>query len=168
MTDHLTQEKRSWNMGLIRSKHSKPEVIIRSLLHRSGIRFRINNKKLPGCPDVVILKYSTIVFVHGCFWHRHQNCKKATFPKTNIQYWDEKFKKNSKRDGSVKDSLEKIGWNVIVIWECEILKNPNLVLKSLLNNMEVNERGSYYSTLKKDEILKVAEKRSKYLISRKR
>lgn len=83
--DHLSKKKRSWNMSRIKSKHTKPEMVIRSFLHREGFRFRLHSKKLPGTPDIVLKKYKTVIFCHGCFWHQHKNCKKATVPKTKIK-----------------------------------------------------------------------------------
>ncbi|MBU0676720.1 MAG: very short patch repair endonuclease [Verrucomicrobia bacterium] len=94
MVDHLTPEKRSWNMSRIRGKNTKPELIVRSLLHRMGYRFTVNgplNKKLPGKPDIVLPKYRTVIFVHGCFWHRHRGCKGSTTPSTRREFWKEKL-----------------------------------------------------------------------------
>ena len=121
MTDHLTKDKRSWNMSRIRSRHTKPELILRSLLHRSGFRFRINYNKLPGSPDIVLPKYKTVIFVHGCFWHRHPNCSKATTPNTNRPYWKKKFDKNVSRDIEIRKELKRLKWRIIVVWECEVM-----------------------------------------------
>jgi len=115
MTDHLTKDKRSWNMSRIRSRHTKPELILRSLLHRSGFRFRINYNKLPGSPDIVLPKYKTVIFVHGCFWHRHPNCSKATTPNTNRPYWKKKFDKNVSRDIEISYIPARCGWQSIVL-----------------------------------------------------
>ncbi len=150
---------------MIKNKHSKPEVIIRSLLHRKGIRFRINANKLPGNPDIVISKYQTIILVHGCFWHRHENCKKATFPKTNEIYWHDKFRKNKERDKYVKKSLEKLNWKIIVLWECDILRNPCEVINKVLKVLDVPNGYCYDDDISKVKIIKVAEKRSKYLMA---
>ena len=119
MTDHLTTEQRSWNMSRIKSKHTKPEIIIRSLLHKMGLRFRLHRKDLPGKPDIVLQKYNTVIFCHGCFWHQHENCVRATIPKTNTPYWKSKFQRNVIRFEQVQSDLIKKGWKVIVIWECE-------------------------------------------------
>ncbi|HUV50351.1 MAG TPA: very short patch repair endonuclease [Anaerolineae bacterium] len=124
--DTLTLEKRSWNMGRIRSKDTKPEKAVRSLLHKSGYRFRIHRKDLPGKPDIVLPKFKTVIFVHGCFWHRHDGCEYAYTPKSRQEFWKAKFKGNIKRDQKNRDELERLGWKVIVIWECEI-KNLTLV-----------------------------------------
>ncbi|MCU7492383.1 MAG: DNA mismatch endonuclease Vsr [Ignavibacteria bacterium] len=122
MADHLSKEKRSWNMSRIRSKNSKPELIVRSFLHKQGFRFRLYSAVLPGKPDLVLSKYKTVIFIQGCFWHRHPNCSRATMPKSNIIYWRKKFESNQQRDKSVKRSLEKLGWKVITVWECELTR----------------------------------------------
>ena len=119
MIDYLTKEKRSWNMAQIRSKNTKPELIVRSLLHRIGYRFRLHRKDLPGKPDIVLPKYRTVIFVHGCFWHRHKGCKRCTMPKTNRDYWLEKFSHNIVKDGEYIRKLENDGWKVLIVWECE-------------------------------------------------
>ena len=124
--DTLTLEKRSWNMGRICSKDTKPEKAVRSLLHKSGYRFRIHRKDLPGKPDIVLPKFKTVIFVHGCFWHRHEGCKYAYTPKSHQEFWQAKFKGNIKRDKKNRDELERLGWKVTVIWECEI-KNLTFV-----------------------------------------
>lgn len=119
MVDHLTREKRSWNMSRIRSKNTKPEIIVRSLLHRMGYRFRLHRKDLPGKPDIVLTKYKTVIFVHGCFWHRHKGCKRCTTPSTNKDYWLKKFERNIANDRMYKKAIKKDGWKVIIVWECE-------------------------------------------------
>lgn len=120
MTDHLTKERRSWNMSRIKAKDTKPEIAVRSLLHRMGFRFRLHDKKLPGKPDIVLKKYKTVIFVHGCFWHRHTGCKDATMPKSNREFWENKFAANVKRFEYVSQQIKDIGWNVAVVWECEM------------------------------------------------
>ena len=119
MVDHLTKEKRSWNMSRIRSKNTKPEMVVRSLLHRMGYRFRLHRKDLVGKPDIVLPKYKTVIFVHGCFWHRHKGCKRCTTPSSNQGYWSKKFKRNIAQDKKNKKLLNEIKWKVIVVWECE-------------------------------------------------
>ena len=109
-------------MSRIRGKDTKPEKIVRSVLHKDGYRFRLNRKDLPGKPDIVLPKYQSVVFVHGCFWHRHPRCKYAYNPKSRIKFWQMKFSENVKRDKLVRKELRKMGWKVIVVWECE-LKN---------------------------------------------
>lgn len=123
-------------MSRIRSKDTKPEKIIRSILHKQGFRFRINRKDLPGKPDIVLPKYKTVIFVHGCFWHRHEGCKYAYTPKSNADFWNKKFSSNLQRDKNIQNKLRKSGWRVLTIWECEIKeieKTPEL-LDSLLKN----------------------------------
>lgn len=120
MTDSLTKEHRSWNMSRIRSTNSKPEIVVRSLLHRMGYRFRLHRKDLPGKPDIVLPKYRTVIFVHGCFWHRHEGCRKAYQPKSRRNFWEEKFRQNKARDKKNLNFLEEKDWNVLVVWECEL------------------------------------------------
>ncbi len=133
MADRISKKKRSWNMRQIKGSNTKPEILVRSVLHRAGFRFTVNgpkNKTLPGRPDIVLPKYRTVIFVHGCFWHRHENCKRATTPKSNKKFWLEKFEKNVDRDKKNVIELQKLGWNVITIWECE-LKEQEKVLDSV-------------------------------------
>lgn len=135
--DHLTPEKRSWNMSRIKGKNTKPELLVRSLLHRAGYRFTVNgpkNKSLPGKPDIVLPKYKTVIFVHGCYWHRHPGCKGATTPKTNTEFWAAKFDRNVSNDQKNRAALKHRGWNVIVIWECQ-LKKPEQVLSTLTRKL---------------------------------
>lgn len=124
--DIISKEKRSWNMSRIRSKDTKPEKIVRSLLHRMGYRFRLHVKDLPGKPDIVLPKYKTVIFVHGCFWHRHKGCKYAYTPKSRIEFWEKKFADNIARFKIVKNELTHLKWKVVVIWECEIKSNEKL------------------------------------------
>jgi len=107
-------------MSRINGSDTKPEIAVRSFLHRQGLRFRVNDKKLPGKPDIVLKKYSTVVFVDGCFWHRHPSCRFAYTPKSRIKFWNGKFEKNIERDKNVNKLLKKLSWNIIRIWECEI------------------------------------------------
>jgi DNA mismatch endonuclease (patch repair protein) len=130
LTDTLSKAKRSWNMSRVRNKDTNPEILVRSLLHRSGFRFRLYNTKLPGKPDIVLAKYKTAVFVHGCFWHRHVGCSDATTPKTRTGFWRKKFESNIERDQRAVAALRKLNWNVIVVWECE-LKNPDNLSEKL-------------------------------------
>lgn len=118
--DKLTPEHRSWNMSRIKSGNTKPELIVRSILHRMGFRFRLHRKDLPGKPDIVLPKYKTVIFVHGCFWHRHEGCKYAYTPKSRVDFWEAKFKANMKRDIEVKKQLDELNWHFFVIWECEL------------------------------------------------
>ncbi|MDX5933161.1 very short patch repair endonuclease [Acidithiobacillus thiooxidans] len=130
MTDSLSKAKRSWNMSRIRSKDTKPELLVRSLLHCDGYRFRIHKSGLPGKPDIVLAKHKTVVFVHGCFWHRHNGCSDATTPKTRTVFWKNKFEENMARDKRTVAALIALNWNVVIVWECE-LKNPNELLERL-------------------------------------
>ena len=118
--DTLTKEKRSWNMSRIKSKDTKPEIWVRSKLHTAGYRFRLHVKGLPGKPDIVLPKYNTIIFVNGCFWHRHKGCKYAYKPKTRVDFWNQKLNRNIKRQDEVIKELRDLEWKVLVIWECEV------------------------------------------------
>ncbi len=118
--DALTPEHRSWNMGRIRSVNTKPELVVRSLLHRLGFRFRLHRKDLPGRPDIVLPKYKTVVLVHGCFWHRHPGCRLTTNPGTRTEFWNSKFEANVRRDISARTALQSLGWKVVVVWQCEL------------------------------------------------
>lgn len=126
--DTLSSEKRSWNMSRIRGANTKPEIIVRSMLHRMGYRFRITDKALPGKPDIVLPKYRSVIFVHGCFWHRHPACKYAYTPKSRIDFWSRKFDENVTRDKNILLLLKNADWLPIVVWECEIKHNADAVL----------------------------------------
>ena len=121
MTDIYSKEKRSALMAKVRAKNTRPERTVRSWLHRQGYRFRLHHKDLPGKPDIVLPKYHAVIFVHGCFWHRHQGCRKASTPTTNASMWAEKFRQNMDRDQRKQQELEQLGWRVIVLWQCEIM-----------------------------------------------
>jgi DNA mismatch endonuclease (patch repair protein) len=129
--DHLEKEKRSWNMSRIHSKNTGPEMVFRKLIHRAGFRYRLYVKILPGKPDLVLKKYKTVVFIHGCFWHKHENCRRGNKPKSNNEYWDAKLARNVERDAENVRLLESEGWHVLIIWECE-LKDLDSVLKKFL------------------------------------
>lgn len=120
MVDRISRDHRSWNMSRIRSTDTKPEISVRSLLHRLDFRFQLHVRKLPGRPDIVLSKYRTVVFVHGCFWHRHEGCKYAYTPKTRRAFWLKKFRNNIRRHIQVSAELEELGWQVVVVWECEV------------------------------------------------
>jgi len=123
--DTISKERRSWVMSRIRGKDTKPEMLVRSFLHRNGFRFRLHVKSLPGHPDIVLPKYKTVIEVRGCFWHRHPGCKVATTPSTNVGFWQEKFRKNVERDKTNEAHIKKMGWKYIIIWTCQIC-NPNM------------------------------------------
>ncbi len=120
MPDNLTLAQRRKNMQAIRSKNTQPERLLRTALHISGFRFRLYNSKLPGKPDIVLSKYHSVVFVNGCFWHRHKGCKRCTTPKTNQNYWLNKFQHTVIRDKVNQKELITQGWHVFVIWECSV------------------------------------------------
>lgn len=130
--DRLSRGHRSWNMSRIKSRDTSPELKVRSVLHSSGYRFRLHRKDLPGKPDIVLPKYRTVIFVHGCFWHRHLDCKYAYTPKSNIEFWEKKFTANIQRDLRSKRLLQEQGWTVIVVWECQV--NNQEILGSYLTN----------------------------------
>lgn len=119
MNDRLSKERRSWNMSRIKDKDTGPERTVRSLLHRMGYRFRLHQKNLQGRPDIVLPKYSAVVFVHGCFWHRHRGCKNCTTPTNNQNFWLEKLEGNASRDKRHAAALRQSGWRVLTVWECE-------------------------------------------------
>ena len=129
---HKVSVQRSRNMSAIKSKNTKPEIAVRKLLHSMGYRFRLHRKDLPGSPDIVLPKYKTVIFVHGCFWHRHENCKYASIPKTRKEFWENKFRANVKRDLEIQEKIKIMGWKYVVIWECEI-KNKSIFEKNFNN-----------------------------------
>ena len=120
--DKHSKEVRSYNMSRIRSTNSKPETMVRKFLFSKGLRYRKNVKTLLGKPDIVLKKYKTVVFVNGCFWHGHENCKYFVMPKSNTDFWTEKISRNIARDSATYQALTQLGWNVIVVWECELKK----------------------------------------------
>jgi DNA mismatch endonuclease (patch repair protein) len=122
MVDRIDKNNRSSLMAKIGSKDTKPELWLRSMLHRKGYRFRLHSKQLPGSPDIVLSKYRVALFVNGCFWHQHQNCKVAHMPKTRTAFWENKFSRNEKRDQKVLYQLKCLGWRSAVIWECGLKK----------------------------------------------
>lgn len=118
MADIKSPAERSKNMAAIKGKDTKPEMIVRRFLHREGFRFRLHRKDLPGKPDIVLPKYRTVIFVHGCFWHRHDGCRFATMPATRQDFWRAKFERTKERDQNVLQSLLENSWRVIILWEC--------------------------------------------------
>lgn len=120
MADFLSPSERSQRMARIRSSNTSPELALRRELHRLGLRFTLDNKKLVGKPDLVFPRHRAIVFVHGCFWHRHQGCNICTTPKSNTSFWQEKFDRNVARDARVSAQLDAMGWRVLIAWECEL------------------------------------------------
>jgi len=122
MVDNTDPITRSRVMSRIRGYDTTPEKVVRSLLHRAGFRFRLHGKDLPGSPDIALPKWHAVVFVHGCFWHRHRNCPKAYTPKSNVRFWTEKFEANVARDLRKSRELKRLGWRVFVVWECRSSK----------------------------------------------
>jgi len=123
MTDVHDKETRSYNMSQIRSKGTKPEILVRKYLFRKGFRYRLNVKNLPGTPDIVLAKYKTAIFIHGCFWHGHEDCKYSVIPKTREEWWLQKIAHNKSLDVENLAKLKEKGWNVLVIFECELKKD---------------------------------------------
>ena len=132
MTDIFSKERRSEIMSKIKSKDTKPEIILRKRLFASGFRYRINCKRLPGKPDIVLPKYKTVIFVHGCFWHGHINCKDSHLPKSNTDFWQAKINGNTLRDNRNTELLRQLGYKVIIVWECEMAATQ---MNDLLNNI---------------------------------
>lgn len=139
MADNHSKEVRSMNMSHIRSTDSKPEEIVRKFLFSQGFRYRKNVRKLPGCPDIVLAKYRTVIFVNGCFWHKH-NCPRFVWPSSNQDYWKTKIQRNVERDCRNQRELQNVGWNVLVVWECELKravreKRLNELVNEIKNNI---------------------------------
>lgn len=120
MSDVHSPKVRSYNMSCIHAKDTKPEELVRKYLFSKGFRYRKNDARLPGKPDIVLPKYKTVIFVNGCFWHKHEGCRYFVWSKNNAEFWKEKIEKNATRDSRNYDLLQRAGWNVIVIWECEL------------------------------------------------
>ena len=151
MADTMTREQRHRCMSHIKGKNTKPERIVRSWLWRQGYRYRLNVKRLPGCPDIVLPKYSTAIFVNGCVWHAHEGCDKYRMPKTNIDFWTAKFQNNKARDERNYQLLHKMGWYVLVVWECQLMndcRNTLIALSRRLSEifLETNNAKIYTST----------------------
>ncbi len=140
MSDIFSFQKRSDIMSKIGGKNTKPEILVRKFLFSKGFRYRINVKTLPGKPDIVLPKYKTVIFINGCFWHGH-NCKKGKLPSSNIDFWRKKISNNKSRDDKNSDLLIKLGWKVIIIWQCEIsnVNNREIRLEFLLEELRFHE-----------------------------
>jgi DNA mismatch endonuclease, patch repair protein len=134
MADVHSAAIRSYNMSRIKGKDTKPEMLVRKFLHAQGFRYRLHDKKLPGKPDIVLPKYRTVIFVHGCFWHGHKDCRKASIPKTRTMWWRSKISATMQNDSTAVLRLLKGGWQVIEIWECE------LSLKSIANAFQIIQK----------------------------
>ena len=137
--DTLTKIQRSWNMSRIKGSNTGPERIVRSILHRMGCRFRLHRKDLPGKPDITLPKHKTVVFVHGCFWHRHKGCKDATMPKTRRLFWENKLQGNAARDRVNYRSIRYLGWRIIIVWGCET-ENPARLTSRLSRLLSAENR----------------------------
>lgn len=135
MADSLTPDKRSWNMSHIHAKDTSIELKVRRFLFSQGFRYRKNVSSLPGKPDMVLPKYHAVVFIHGCFWHRHEGCKRATTPKSRQEYWLPKFERNVANDRKHCEELKQMGWRPIVIWECEVNKHFEETMNRLVNEI---------------------------------
>lgn len=136
MADRISKEKRSWNMSRIKGKDTALEVSVRSCLFKKGFRFRKNVKTLPGKPDIVLPKYKTVIFINGCFWHHHENCKYAVTPKTNADFWEAKFERNRLNDEKNRELLEGMGWTVITLWECLLRKDFEKTLNDIADHLK--------------------------------
>ncbi len=174
--DVFSREKRSWIMSRIRSGDTKPEFVVRSMLHRLGLRFSLRRRKLPGSPDIVLAKHRTAVFVHGCFWHRH-GCRTATTPRTRKAFWNAKFARNVARDRENRRELRKLGWRTIVVWECQVMRDPERAVKRIFqriagtaaSSVRSKKHSMAYPLPEKREILRAAEEKlHSYLDDRKR
>lgn len=129
MTDRLSKAQRSWNMSRIRSKNTKPELAVRAIVHGLGYRYGLHSRHLPGKPDLVLTRLRSVIFVHGCFWHRHQGCEFTTSPKSGTTDWKRKFRDNTLRDRRNTSELKKLGWHIIVVWGCEVRNTSRLQQK---------------------------------------
>jgi DNA mismatch endonuclease, patch repair protein len=135
MADVHDKETRSYNMSRIKGKDTKPEMLVRKFLHANGFRYRLHVKNLPGKPDIVLLKYKTVIFVHGCFWHKHEGCKYFVVPKTRTDWWLNKINGNVANDKKAEAVLEDGGWRIITLWECEL--KPTTIQNTLTNLLEI-------------------------------
>jgi DNA mismatch endonuclease, patch repair protein len=164
MTDILTKKQHSETMSKVHSRDTKPEWILRCGLHRLGFRYRLNNCQLPGRPDLVFPKFHAVVFVHGCFWHRHPGCKNAGMPKSNVDFWESKFAENVERDQRKKQELEKGGWRIMVVWECELSR---YTVESIQRVAHWLKRETSYGdyAMNRSELLAVAEGKVRYRIA---
>jgi DNA mismatch endonuclease, patch repair protein len=133
--DVFSKEKRSQIMSHVSGKNTKPELIVRSLLHHMGYRFRLHRKNLPGKPDIILPKYKKVIFIHGCFWHGHKNCPRSKRPTTNKEFWHKKIDRNIHHDKEIVSNLKESGWDILIVWTCEI-KDLNQLKDKILNFLE--------------------------------
>lgn len=164
MVDVMTPEQRSRCMAAVKGKDTKPEIIVRKYLFSRGLRYRVQVRKLPGNPDIVLPKYKTVIFVNGCFWHGHEGCRYFRLPKSNVEFWEEKIKRNVARDFRNEAELKALGWRVIRVWECEIktLAQREEYLKCLYDRI-VNPTQSYLIETDMDEPSIAAEPESEQI-----
>jgi DNA mismatch endonuclease (patch repair protein) len=134
LVDRLPAERRSWLMSRVKSKNTSPELRVRRVAHSLGLRFRLHREDLPGRPDLVFPRHKVAVFVHGCFWHRHPGCRKASMPKSRTEYWQRKFDANVSRDATAERELPRLGWRVLIFWECET-RDPAAVIETLCRHL---------------------------------
>lgn len=140
MTDIFSKDKRSSIMAKISGKNTAPEILVRKYLFAHGFRFRVNDKRFPGTPDIVLPKYKTIIFVNGCFWHGHENCKAARLPKSNNSFWTNKIAQNIERDRKVQSQLQQMGYRILIIWECQLKsKKSETTLSELIADIKSND-----------------------------
>ena len=146
--DRLSRSARSQLMAKVRSRNSKPELKVRGVAHRLGYRFRIHDKRLPGTPDLIFPRLRLAMFVHGCFWHRHSGCSRASSPATNATTWSDKFERNIARDAKAVSDLTALGWDCVIIWECETRDTASLEarLRNELKPRDAARRGSTKKT----------------------
>ena len=164
--DKLSAEQRHKNMAAIHSANTKPEIIVRKYLFSHGFRYRLNHKRLPGHPDIVLRKYRTCIFVNGCFWHGHEGCKCFRMPKSNVEFWTAKIERNRERDIRVQKELAEMGWHSITVWECELKPaKQEQTLKSLeytLNKIFLQDRTVRKYSLKGEDQMMAAEDKIEY------
>lgn len=138
--DVHNHKTRSFNMSRIRGKDTKPEIQLRSALHRTGYRFRLHDKRLPGRPDIVLTKYKTVIMVHGCFWHRHEGCRFTTTPASSTTFWNEKFAYTVNRDRLVEEALKSMGWHVLIVWGCELKASVDDTVQRIAGHLSKGSR----------------------------
>lgn len=162
MADIMTPEQRSRCMAAVKGKDTKPEMIVRKYLFSRGLRFRVQVRKLPGTPDLVLSKYKTAIFVNGCFWHGHEGCKYFRLPKSNIEFWKEKIERNIERDKESTQALFDLGWKVVRVWECELRNKANRedTLNKIYNSITTSGNSDY--RLEETDIPMAAEPEADY------
>lgn len=163
MADVMTPEQRSRCMAAVKGKDTKPEMIVRKYLFSRGMRFRVQVRKLPGNPDIVLPKYKTVILVNGCFWHGHEDCKYFRLPKSNVEFWKEKIKRNIERDRESMQALLDLGWKIIRVWECELRNKANRenTLNKIYKSITSSESTRY--SFEETDIPMAAEQEAGYL-----